>query len=98
MIPLVTEHRANDDDLLHPAPGALRAEVESDVVLMSPHDFVYFALEGPAVTIWELVDGVRTVGEIVDAVADVYEGDAWVVRQETLVFLDALVDAGLATR
>jgi hypothetical protein len=75
--------------------GAVEAEVDGELILLSPNDFTYFGAQGSGGHVWELVDGQRTVGEIIDALVVNFEGDPLAIRSDTLDFLDALRAAGL---
>ncbi len=41
----------------------VQAEVDGDLVLMSPRDFAYFGTEGAGEPVWALIDGERLVRE-----------------------------------
>ena len=47
--------------------GAVEAEVDGELVLLSPADFGYFGAEGSGAEIWALVDGEHSV-DVVDFV------------------------------
>lgn len=83
--------------VLQRATGAVQATVDGDLVLMSPADFHYFGADGPGAVIWELIDGVRTWGEIVAALGERFDGDPAVIRAESEQFVTALRAAGLLT-
>lgn len=78
------------------ATGAVQAEVDGELILLSPKDFGYFGAEGTGAQVWELVDGQRTVDDIVSELEQQYAADPGVIRAETLVYLEALVASGLA--
>lgn len=77
------------------ASGAVQAEVDGELILLSPKDFGYFGAEGAGGAVWELVDGERTVDGIVTALEADFVAEPGVIRGETLTYLEALVAAGL---
>lgn len=79
------------------ATGAVQAEVDGELILLSPKDFSYFGAQGTGDAVWELVDGQRSVGQIIGELEATYEADPGVIRAQTLEFLDALVAVGLIT-
>lgn len=82
--------------VLRRATGAVQAEVDGELILLSPKDFGYFGAEGVGGAVWELVDGQRDVDAIVTSLEEQYSAEAGVIRAETLAYLEALVAAGLA--
>ncbi len=77
--------------------GTVQAEVDGDLILLSPKDFSYFGAQGAGETVWELVDGRRSIGDIVASLETEFSADEGVIRAETLEFIDALVEVGLIT-
>lgn len=76
--------------------GAVEAEVDGDLILLSPKDFGYFGAEGVGAEVWTLVDGTRTVDQIVAELEAEFTAEPGVIRADTLAYLEALVAAGLA--
>jgi hypothetical protein len=52
-------------------------------------------LEGPAAAVWSLVDGARTVEEIVDELGRRYDASREVVSADVMTFLGQLLDRQL---
>lgn len=77
------------------ATGAVQAEVDGDLILLSPKDFSYFGAMGSGGPVWDLIDGQRTVGEIIAELEATYTAEPGVIRAETVDFIDALQAAGL---
>lgn len=85
----------SDATVLHRASGSVQATVDGDLVLMSPADFHYFGADGPGAAIWDLIDGERTWGEILQALGERFDGDPAVIRAESEQFVADLRAAGL---
>lgn len=85
-----------DDVVLARANGAVEAEVDGDRILLSPKDFSYFGLQGTGAPVWDLIDGERSVGEIIAELEAQYDAEPGVIRADTVEYLDALVASGLA--
>lgn len=81
--------------VLKRADGVIEAEVDGEQILLSPKDMSYFGLRNTGGPVWELVDGQRTVGQVVQQLQEDYDGDADEIREQTLEFLDALAASGL---
>ncbi len=79
------------------ADRVVQAAVDGELVLMSPKDFAYFGTAGAGDPVWELIDGERSVDQIVAELEARFVADPGVIRTQTLSFIDALVAAGLAT-
>jgi len=75
--------------------GAVQAEVDGELVLLSPADYGYFGAEGPGPDIWALVDGERSVDEIVAALASSFSTPPEEIVGDVVYFVTALVAAGL---
>lgn len=89
------ESNITDDLVPVRASGAVEAEVDGELILLSPSDFSYFGAAGTGAPVWELVDGQRSVGGIVAELEAKYEAPEGVIRAETLEFIEALEAAGL---
>ena len=79
------------------ADHVLQAEVDGDLVLMSPKDFAYFGTQSVGAEIWEAIDGERSLDDIVTELESRYDAEPGMIRAQTLEYVDALVASGLAT-
>lgn len=77
------------------AKGVIEAEVDGEVVIMSPTDFSYFGVTGSGRAIWDRIDGQHSLREVVEALQEAYDGDPEVIERETLDFVGGLEAAGL---
>lgn len=75
--------------------GAVQAEVDGELILLSPKDFAYFGATGTGSPVWDLVDGERSVDDIVAELEGTFEAEPGAIRKDTVEFLDALIAAGL---
>lgn len=73
----------------------VQAAVDGELVLMSPKDFAYFGTAGVGDAIWELVDGQRSVDQIVALLEARYAAGESLIRTQACDFIEALVAAGL---
>lgn len=78
------------------ATGAVEAEVDGERILLSPLDFSYFGLTGSGSNVWDLIDGSRSIDDIVASLESEFEAEDGVIRADVLDFVDGLVAAGLA--
>lgn len=77
------------------AQGVVEAEVDGQRVLMSPKDFAYFGLVDTGAPVWDLIDGSRSIIEIVEILQVDYDGDPEQIRADVLDFVSGLGAAGL---
>ena len=75
--------------------GAVDADVDGQRVLLSPKDFAYLGIEGSGAAVWDLVDGQRTIDQIVARLEEQFEAPTGAIRAEAVAFIAALADAGL---
>jgi len=68
-------------------PGNL---IEDEAVLLDPDEGEVIRLNPVAAQVWKAVDGRRTVGEIVDDVARLFEGNPDQIKKEIFRFLKKL--------
>ncbi|MCB0994398.1 MAG: PqqD family protein, partial [Acidimicrobiales bacterium] len=75
---------------------ALEAIVDGQAVLLSIDSGDFYELNGTASVIWSLIDGDRSVGEIVEALHDEFDVDEQRCRDEVLDFVGRMVANNLA--
>lgn len=71
--------------------GVLAQRAADSLVLLDPASGYYFALDDVGARIWELCDGARSVGEIVEAISCEYDAPAATVADDALELLNELV-------
>lgn len=74
----------------------LQAGLDGEVVMMSVEKGSYYGLDPVGARIWELLESPRRVSELIDELLATYEVDRKICEQETIAFLDSLVEEGLA--
>jgi hypothetical protein len=82
-------------DVVTRTDGVVEAEVDGERILLSPVDFSYFGLTGTGAHVWELIDGERTLNEIIDTLKSDYEANPEEIIADVNSFVDALKSAGL---
>ncbi len=76
--------------------GTVAAEVDEETILLSPADFSYYGLQGSGDPVWALIDGERSVEQIiVQLQGDHPDTDPEQIRRESMEFIEALAVAGL---
>jgi hypothetical protein len=94
-VDIASETSFADSSVPTRATGAVQAEVDGELILLSPKDFSYFGAVGSGGPVWDLIDGQRSVGDIIGALEAQYTAEPGVIRAETTEFIDALQAAGL---
>jgi hypothetical protein len=76
-------------------PEVVGEIVDGEAVLLLPHTGTVVVLNEVGRTIWELLDGVRPLNEIVTHIVAAYEVSAAQAQTDTFSFLDNLLARGL---
>lgn len=80
------------------ATSVMATEVGEDAVVMMDVDLAsYFGVEDVAADVWRMLDEPKSVDDLVTSLADTYDVDPQVCREETTSFVESLLDAGLVT-
>ena len=61
------------------------------LILLDPANGYYYALDDVGARIWELCDGARSVGDIVDVISCEYNAPAATIADDALELLNELV-------
>jgi pyrroloquinoline quinone biosynthesis protein D len=85
----------NLDTILSPSSGVIGRIVDGEAVLVLPEHGKVKVLNKVGGRIWELVDGARTVGEIVLLICQEFEVDEARAREDTLTFVSDLLDRSI---
>jgi hypothetical protein len=67
--------------------NALERELDDQVVVLSPDGNELITFEGSARFIWDRIDGVRTIEQILDGITEEFQVEASVARKDLEVFL-----------
>lgn len=78
------------------APGAAAAEVDDEVVVLSPSDLRYHALNDTAAAVWDRLEEPVSIAEVVDGLMEAFEVERSACEAEVGAHLDELVGLGLA--
>lgn len=72
--------------------------IEEEGILVDPDQSEVIHLNEVAALIWKLVDGKRTVAEIVCGVCEEFDVDEAIAERDVREFLDRLIDAGAVSK
>ena len=86
-----TDHFELRDDLVV-------EEIDDDIVVLDLEGNKYFGLNEVGWMIWRDIQEDRSFGEIVDGIVEEFDVDEEIARDDAAVFIDQLLDAGLANR
>ena len=79
------------------APGAVQAVVDDQLVLLSPIDFSYHAVDPVGARIWEILEQPHTIDQIVATLTTLYSVDPDTCRTDVEPFIDRMVEIGVLT-
>jgi len=80
---------------LQRAPGAVEALVDDQVVLLSPIDFSYHALDPVGARIWELLKVPMSLDQVIEALTAMYSIDESTCRADVVPFIDRMTEIGV---
>ena len=83
--------------VLQRAPGAVEAKVDDQVVLLSPLDFSYHALDPVGARIWSLLEDPLTFGELIAELTAGYSIDPETCRADVAPFVERMTEIGMLT-
>lgn len=85
----------NPAAVLKKNPGLLERDLGDAVVVMTAEGKELHTLKASALLLWQLIDGVRTSGDLVAALVAEYEVDENRARTDVEAFAASLEKAGL---
>lgn len=83
--------------LLSRTEGAVQASVDGEVVLLSPLDFSYHALDPVGACIWEILEQPRTIDQLIASLVELYAVDESTCRTDVVPFVKRMVEIGALT-
>lgn len=82
--------------IVAPLPGVITEEAEEELLIYRPDQGSTVYLNGPAATIYRLLDGQRSGTDIASILADAYPEAGEQIQEDTAQALADLVERGLA--
>jgi hypothetical protein len=77
------------------APEAASAEVDGEVVVLSPSDLRYHALNEPSAAIWELLEQPSSPGQLVDRLLEDFDVERSQCEADVATHLGEVEELGL---
>jgi len=93
-----SSHGLTLDTRLSRAEDVRAVSVESVLYLLSVNQNRFYALEGTAREIWEMLDGLRTLRDIAAHLREAYGLPAGKAEADVVSFAGSLLDAGLVVK
>jgi hypothetical protein len=76
-------------------PDVIAAEADQDLIMVSIANGSYYGLSEVAREIWEAIERPKRISDLVDDLTSSYNIDSSSCEDQTLSFLEALLDEGL---
>ena len=76
-------------------PEIIAAEADQDLVMVSVATGYYYGLSDVAREIWDAIERPKKISDLVDDLIANYQIDSISCKEQTLSFLEALLDEGL---
>ena len=73
----------------------IAAEADQDLIMVSIATGSYYGLSDVAREIWEAIARPKKISDLVDDLTEIYEIDACLCEEQTISFLETLLDEGL---
>jgi hypothetical protein len=83
------------NSIIQRAPDVIAAEADQDLIMVSVASGFYYGVSDVAREIWDAIESPRRVSDLVDDLTANYQIDSSSCEEQTLTFLEALLDEGL---
>ncbi|MGE0494607.1 MAG: PqqD family peptide modification chaperone [Vulcanimicrobiota bacterium] len=81
--------------IVTPSESVVATELDGEIVMMSVESGNYFGLDAIATDVWKLVDGQRSVAQIVDQLCQEYEVDGQECLDHVLELFERMHEQGV---
>jgi hypothetical protein len=78
-------------------PRTASRQVDGEAVIVLPGEGTVRVLNAVGSRVWELADGTRSVGDLVETIHDEYDVDRDQAREDVVEFVTSMVAANLLT-
>jgi hypothetical protein len=86
-----------DNAVIQRAPGAVEAKVDDQVVLLSPLDFSYHALDPIGAQIWALLGDPLIFNDLIAQLVETFSVDEKTCRADVTPFINRMTEIGVLT-
>ena len=76
------------------APGAIAAQIDDQIVVLSPIDYTYHALDTVGASVWNLLSDPMNLDQLVDGLTAAYDVTPDQCRADVVPFLDRMMTIG----
>jgi hypothetical protein len=83
------------NSIVQRAPEVIAAEADQDLIMVSVATGYYYGVADVAREIWDAIGSPKRISDLVDNLTANYEIDSSSCEEQTLSFLNALLDEGL---
>ena len=83
------------NSIIQRAPDVIAAEADQDLIMVSIATGYYYGVSDVAREIWDAIGSPKRISDLVDNLTANYEIDSSSCEEQTLSFLNALLDEGL---
>ena len=83
------------NSIVQRTPEVIAAEADQDLIMVSVATGYYYGVSDVAREIWDAIENPKRISDLVDHLAANYEIDSSSCEEQTLSFLNALLDEGL---
>jgi len=78
------------------SPGLQAARIsENEMVILGHTSDFYLGIDETGMAIWDQLDSTKSIGEIIDAMTGIYDGETQLIEKDVLVFVEQLLNEGV---
>ena len=83
------------DSIIQRDPEIIAAEADKDLIMVSIATGSYYGLSDVARAIWDAIERPKKISDLIDDLTTSYQIDSLSCEEQTLSFLEALLNEGL---
>jgi hypothetical protein len=83
------------NSIIQRAPDVIAAEADQDLIMVSVATGYYYGVSDVAREIWDAIGNPKRISDLVDDLTANFQIDSSLCEEQTLTFLNALLDEGL---
>jgi hypothetical protein len=83
------------NSIIQRSPEVIAAKADQDLIMVSVATGCYYGLSDVAREIWDAIGRPKRISDLVDDLTESHQIDSFSCEEQTLSFLEALLDEGL---
>ncbi len=88
----------NNSEVFLRNEGYIWRVIDGETIIMSPFGDKLYALNDVGTFIWELLDGSRTINDIVNSILEDYDTEENIAYRDTIRFIEKLLENNMLVK